>query len=373
LILVALSLLTGELLLRLVLPFSEPPPPGLQPDELRDIHSGYAEKVGEYEAVKYRYTPYSVWLPIEFHGRLVNYDSEGFRKTVQPAAPADRPAVRVVFFGASTMAGFGVGDEDTIPSLVGKRLAAMLPNVRIECYNRAVGGYNSTQELLLFYREVIQRGERFHYAVFYDGIADFVAPMAERDAGNHMYSSIVRRNVPLSGADRRPGFWIFVEDLGRQRASYVIRYAAKALARLEEVARPVPHPPYLVTPASSIDDYADRVVDLYRKNLETIAALGERAHVEPLFVLQPVLAAYADLGPELRSLKGLEESREVARAVYERWRRLDGRPGFLDLSDTLDAERDVFLDCCHVTELGNEIVAGHLAEYLAARIRASLN
>jgi lysophospholipase L1-like esterase len=371
LLLVALSLLFCEMLLRFASAIFEVQEAGQSPAELRDIHAGYAEKIAEYLAVEYRYTPYSVWLPTEFHGRFVDYDADGFRETVQPAAAAHREVVRVAFFGGSTMAGYGVADEETIPSLVARELSAMLPDVGIECYNRGVGAYNSTQELLLFYREVVQRGQRFDYAVFYDGINDWLATFDERDAGNHMFSSIVRRSVRLRGRHRRPGFWLFVEDLGRQRASYLVRYAGRALARLEGVARPVPNPPYLVTPASTLDDYADRVVDLYRKNLDTIAVLAERSRVEPVFVLQPTVSAYQGLDDELRALKVVEESREVVPAVYARWRQLAGRPGFLDLSDSLDSARDVFLDCCHVTERGNEIVAKRIAEYLASRIRAA--
>jgi hypothetical protein len=58
----------------------------------------------------------------------------------------------------------------------------------------------------------------------------------------------------------------------------------------------------------------------------------------------------------------------VVRAVYSRWRRLD-LPGFLDLSGALDSHPEVYLDCCHVTEVGNQIVAERIAQYLAARLR----
>ncbi len=365
-------LLPSELLLRMLSAYIEPGSQSRDPLHwIRPAHEQHREKIAEYQAVNYAYTPYSIWLAREFHGKFVNYGPDGFRATVNPSKAERRPTIRIAFFGASAMAGFGAEDAETIPSLVASLLSEMLPSTNVECRNLAVGAYNSTQELLLFYREAVQKEQHFDYAVFYDGIGDYQVNYHDRDAGSHEAFGGVARNIPFRGAERTPLFWLAVEDLGNQRTSFILRYAAKVVRRLSAYSPSVPaHRSYLGEDFETWDEYADRVVELYEKNMDLISEIARRRSVEPVFVLQPALPAYGNLGEELLGLLMVDRTIEPASAVYERWRRFGGRRGFLDLSDVMRDHTDEFFDCCHLTGADNRIVAGHLADFLHSRIRA---
>jgi hypothetical protein len=247
----------------------------------------------------------------------------------------------------------------------------MVPSTNVECRNLAVGAYNSTQELLLFYREVVQKEQHFDYAVFYDGIADYLVNYHDRDAGSHEALGGIARNIPFRGAERTPLFWLVVDDLADQRASYILRYFARVVRRLSVYSSSVPaHRSYLGEEFESWEEYADRVVDLYEKNMDLISEIARRRNVEPIFVLQPAVPAYENLDEELLGLLMVDRTIEPASAVYERWRGFVGRKGFLDLSDVMRDHTDEFFDCCHLTGAGNRIVARRLADLLHSRITA---
>lgn len=59
-----------------------------------------------------------------------------------------------------------------------------------------------------------------------------------------------------------------------------VRYAAKALGRIEARSRPREERPYLRRYAS-LDDYADDVVRLYERNVETISWLARQRGIVP--------------------------------------------------------------------------------------------
>ncbi len=124
--------------------------------------------------------PYVYWGRRPQHGRYVNVDSAGHRRTVQPV-PLRAPVRQVFFFGGSAMWGTGARDEMTIPSQVAARLAERgTRDVAITNFGET--GYVFTQELIRFELE-LRRGLRPDVVVVYDGINDVASALIGGRAG----------------------------------------------------------------------------------------------------------------------------------------------------------------------------------------------
>ena len=77
-----------------------------------------------------RYEPFSLWRHPPYHSPYVNYQEDGFRRTVHPAKEGASQTFEIFVLGASTIAGDGVlRDEDVIPSLLAKILNERNPYV----------------------------------------------------------------------------------------------------------------------------------------------------------------------------------------------------------------------------------------------------
>jgi hypothetical protein len=81
----------------------------------------------------------------------------------------------VFVFGGSTTYGYGLPDDETIPSYLGKCAAASHTPAHLAVYNFAREGYFSTQELILF-QQLLRAQFVPQVAVFIDGINEFSHP-----------------------------------------------------------------------------------------------------------------------------------------------------------------------------------------------------
>jgi lysophospholipase L1-like esterase len=281
----------------------------------------------------------------------------GFRGPVPPAEKGDE--YRVIILGGSTVwGGF------PLPNSIAGRLESLFhkegkSNVRV--YNWGVPGYVSGQELSLLVHTVSDY--KPDLVIVYDGGNDIYGPYA---------------------ADPRPGYpsdWVTQDDfreLHRATLTKLIsdsRLLTVVLGRFSnnrldpwkrqiEALRP--------EAGYGTEAWRERIASIYAGNQRKMCAAAQGSRFELAVYLQPLL-------PFKRRLVGGEESiwnpaefQAHAGDTYQRIKQAMGRTDlfnrdggcyFFDLSNIfLDYEEAVYVDFVHVSNKGNEFIAGHIFE-----------
>jgi lysophospholipase L1-like esterase len=303
---------------------------------------GAEERFREMQRLETEFAPFAGWRYRPFRGATITIGDGGFR--LHPADPADPPGAPVVgLFGGSTVWGVGVPDDGTLAAALDRRL----PGVAVRNFGQT--GYNSGQSLALL-TERLTAGERLDLAVLFEGVNDVV--------------SLCRADVALTGHGEE-------EVMRRRLRPPRSRLAATVLEPIAEAAalarRKLAGPPPTPWICDRDPARAEAVAETLLRHWEMAHAAAAARGVPVLAVVQPM--AYAG-APNLEGLgadrhPGLD--RQFA-AVYPRLRAAAaarGRPWIVDLTAALDGGEPVYFDFCHVTERGNDRLAGALAERVA--------
>jgi lysophospholipase L1-like esterase len=343
----------------------------VQPDH-RILAEGYGgatwpiEHYREIESLEERWQPYVYFRPKPFQGKTITIGADGLRATWQPAVAsgtgAGRKAVKLLVLGGSSLWGFGARDDQTIPSLLARKLHERGLNVEIR--NLAELGYVSTQELIGLTRE-LQEGYRPDVVIFYDGVNDTTSALLSGEAGLTTNEINRRREFNLLQSPRRLAA-ILAEKLVIDSGFY--RLARAFRSRLDN-RMPAPA---LSLPDKTANRLASDVADRYAANVKIVETLARGYGFRPLFFWQPTIFNKTALTAAER-----DEARKYAwtepafRKVYERIsesRELKTDPAFHDLSQTFVDEKSLaFIDYCHTTEIAN----ARIAETMAAAVVSS--
>ena len=254
----------------------------------------------------------------EFLGRSVAINSLGLRG---PEPAARKRGRRVVCFGDSITFGYGVGDDETYPRALGRRIAER----QVEVVNAGVTGYTTHQVVGLLARlaPVIQADVATFCIGWNDGTR---RPLDDRDYG--------RRLAAASSTDGA------LDKLYLYRAMKSLY--VRAAAGRPDAARTERVPP-----------------DQYRQNLASLVRECRKREIRPVFVALPHRKRASDLPPGspypdlLRSI-----------AAELRVPLIEARDLTLD-SPLPDNER-FFIDSLHLSPEGHERMAVELAEKLEA-------
>jgi lysophospholipase L1-like esterase len=126
----------------------------------------------EYKSTSFHYEPFILWNADEYHGKWINIDQNGLRKTWAPGG-AKAPAPEEIYvIGGSAIWGIGARDDYTIPSNLSKLLNAEKQQYRVSNYG--MPGFTFLQEIIKL-SLLLQKGQRPHYVIFYDGANDVYA------------------------------------------------------------------------------------------------------------------------------------------------------------------------------------------------------
>jgi len=119
-------------------------------------------------------------------GRHVNVDVNGFRHVAdQGPWPPDTNRFNVFVFGGSTTFGYGVADDETIPSRLQEQLRQHWRSNEVSVYNFGRAYYYSSQERVLFERLLVG-GFVPDAAVFIDGLNELIAARDEPMRPHHL-------------------------------------------------------------------------------------------------------------------------------------------------------------------------------------------
>jgi hypothetical protein len=240
-------------------------------EKARHLHMGRAD------ARYVDYDPYRGWWVRAGRHKDLIVDPSGYRHTMQ-SLQGDPSTLRHVFlFGGSTMWGFTVRDQATIPSWVAKQLAdAGIEDVEVD--NKAQCGFNLAQSVATLVLE-LRRGARPSAVVFLDGINE-VGSVAEGGQPGDIYGQAdARRRFALTHATTNELLLALWSNLHIVQALQSL-WPAPAKAAIDEPA--------------ACQEIADNYLNLVR----VAEALGREFGFKPIFFWQPALATSGKaLGP----------------------------------------------------------------------------
>ncbi len=339
----------------------------------RVIEAGYngeawpIQHYRELQLLQERWRPFVYFRQKPFSGETIAIDQDGLRLTWEPPpAPVDRGtarAVKVLMLGGSSLWGFGARNDQTIPSLVARKLQEA--SFRIEMKNLAEIGYVSTQEVVALVRE-LQSGYRPDLVIFYDGVNDTTSALLEGEAAVTTNEQNRRAEFNIRQSPARLGAAL-IARLVADSASY--RFA-QVIGRRLTGSTGAGRPPS----ADRSSELAAAVVRRYQANLEIVDKLGQGFGFEALHFWQPVVFDKPALTPyEREEAARFAWTREFFQKVHDGLQAsaaLRDNPRFHDLSQLFAAsDRLVFIDYCHTTESANATIADAIAADIEQALR----
>ena len=292
------------------------------------------------------FEPYVHFRRDEFHGKFINTEADGTRRTVKGHPAAD--SKKVFMFGGSTLWGTGVADDKTIPSIV----QALLGD-GYDVYNFGDSAYVSTQELNVLL-QLLAQGNIPDIVIFYDGVNDGYAGA---------YSPAIPRdphNLRLRDGPKKPLVLEIIYRSNYRKLLEMLMRKWKFAAWDEKVAPSIP--------ANSAG-----TIDAYEAHIRQVTALAREYGFQAYFFWQPNLFSLSrtveipfERGVITSSSPTLVASQQ---AVYQAAReRLSGREdeNIFFLGNIFDeTDEPVYIDWHHLGANGNEIIAREMVRDLA--------
>lgn len=281
------------------------------------------------------------WRRIIWASESVNVEGPyGQRRTINTAASA---TPKVYFFGGSTTWGDGSTDAGTIPSQFAAKTG-------IYSENFGEPGYTAHQSLLLLI-QVLQAGHRPDVVVFYDGVNEvWVKCRSELTPESHereqQFRTVLRRSS--------------VTDAFPHYLAPLFTVAANVRRELDRTSRGEHYD------CHRNPQKAQAIVDNMIKDWELAKKLVEWHGGKFIGILQPVVHFSRTPFEHLPSRALIERLRPGYESIYPMLRERVARlgEGFYDLVSIVDGNEPVYTDFCHLTEKGNAVVAGRIAEIL---------
>lgn len=300
------------------------------------------EVFSDYNRVQHRYEPFVGWRALPYHGKTTQISANGLRTHEENSPATDkRPVVR--FFGGSTIWGEGSDDLHTIPALFNK----LHPEYKV--VNHGQLAYNTRQELDALI-SAYSREVKADIVIFYDGVNDaaFLCPEVIKELPAHRLVPMYRDKLYTGKLDivKELLSKIFVEDIF-------------------DVVRKVTYQP---TSENSPYDCvrnpakAEAIADMMMKNWEMAHEIVTRRNGKFYAVLQP--AAFIGR-PRTDHLELDEELGRNFKKIYDLLtQKISERnyPWIIDLSQAFDGDEYIFIDFCHASPNGNEIIARRISE-----------
>jgi len=128
----------------------------------------------EYLSLKTSYSPYVIWKKPQHSGKYINIDTSGERAVPQSVKGGEK----IFVFGGSTVLGWGVTDNCTIPAYIAEKAKA-------EVHNLGCSGYVLEQNIIDLILH-LQKGNIPDTAIFYEGINDVWLLVQKTSSDKHL-------------------------------------------------------------------------------------------------------------------------------------------------------------------------------------------
>lgn len=296
-----------------------------------------AEQIfSEYNSLSFDYEAFVGWKTKPYKGDVTTVNDEGLRVHDQPS---DRPGQVVHFFGGSTTWGEGSADNQTIPAFF------QAQNLKTTAINHGQLGYNSRQNLnalIAMYDKNVEP----EVVVFYDGVNDaaFLCPSD--------ISMPAHRLVPMF-RDR-----IYISK-GRMLKKFLSKVFIENILKLVQRNSDSEGNRY-----NCLDDQkADEIAQFLLNNWKIAHDIVQERGGKFIAILQPSVFTGNPRRDHLTMLDSeLEENfRRVYVRVKDKLEEAD-YPWIYDLTTAFDSKDHIYIDFCHVSPNGNEIMAREISK-----------
>ena len=295
----------------------------------------------DYNRIQHRYEPFVGWKTLPYEGKTTHISKAGLRTHDESKTVTSEQAV-VRFFGGSTMWGEGSDDQHTIPALFNDL------NPGFKVFNHGQLAYNTRQELDALI-SVYARNEKADLVIFYDGVNDaaFLCPEVIKELPAHRLVPMYRDKLYVSGTAMVKEVLrkIFIEDI----LAVIQKFTAESAGKKA------------LYNCTTDAEKAEAIADMMMKNWEMAHEIVTKRNGTFLAVLQPAafigdprtdhLQLDEELGKNFELIYGLLQ-KKIADKKY---------PWIIDLSRAFDTNDYIFIDFCHVSPNGNEIIAREIS------------
>lgn len=300
----------------------------------------YAKQVfKDYNSVQHEYYPFVGWKTKPYNGKTTHIDKTGSRIHTPPKSSGHSRTVR--FFGGSTMWGEGSDDQHTIPALFNNEF----PDFKV--HNHGQLAYNTRQELDALIN-IYSKDDTTDIVIFYDGVNDaaFLCPKEIDELPSHRLVPMFRDKIYVGKSK------IVKEALFKTFLENIFRLIRKHSGQQKE------------SPYNCIGDEgkAEEIAEIMMRNWELAHKIVTDRGEKFIAVLQP--AAFIG-NPRTDHLETDEDFKANFSEVYRRIKQKIAErkhPWIYDLSNAFDGDQHIFIDFCHVSPNGNEIMANRIAE-----------
>ncbi|HYG00988.1 MAG TPA: SGNH/GDSL hydrolase family protein [Chryseosolibacter sp.] len=300
----------------------------------------YATKVfHDYNSIQHQYEPFVGWRCKPYKGETTTVGEHGFR--IHPASNKTTTSETKTawFFGGSTMWGEGSDDNHTIPALFNKDL----PEYQVKNFGQLA--YNSRQELDALISSY-SKGDRANLVIFYDGVNDaaFLCPKEISELPAHRLVPMYRDKLYTGKAKLAKEIVakIFFDNI----LTLVYRNQRQSESPYDCVSNP---------------KKAEQIAEIMMRNWELAHEIVSNRGGRFMAILQP--AAFIG-NPQLDHLELDPDLGQNFEAVYKNFKKKikeRNHPWIFDLSDKFDGEQRIYIDFCHVSPNGNEIIAKEIS------------
>jgi hypothetical protein len=277
-----------------------------------------------------------------------------------PPSGGAQPARVVWIFGGSTVFGWGVPDEKTLPAALQRFLQQRIPGASIRVVNHGHVSHYSSQEVTLM-EELLKAGQRADFVVFVDGLNESWHDLDFPDfAGMREPLDPPESDRPIRISDRFPParLWRSIQRKMRHHGP-------------PQDSNPADAPP------AELRRRAADAARIYETNVKIARAVARSAGMRTLFVWQPTPfdAEPPDAADErVRQVRASWPVNGVMQPLTERARELSSGDDVLFLGGFF-ARRpflDTYVDSCHYGDRASEELAATIGEAMVARWSAPL-
>lgn len=303
----------------------------------------------------FKFAPFYHWETKEYHGKYVNINSDGMRKTWNPENKSAQVMDSIYVFGGSTIMGTS-RDYYTIPSYLSKKLNKTKNNYMV--YNCAGDAYTFPQEVIRLI-VLLNKGHRPRYVIFYDGVNDVYAAYQSGIPGSIQNLKDISH---IFQSSRPRLFWEWVCSRIRDKCMLI-----NGLNKLKKeiVALYRPEVSKFDEAAASYDDnhlkiLSNNIIESYIRWKDMVDNLSKAYNFDYYCFWQPVIYTEEKVFP----IDSKGDPRLNDKSLAKLYKYTNASLGdksihhFWNISNVLrDKTSACYIDWCHITEEGNDMVA----------------
>jgi lysophospholipase L1-like esterase len=317
-------------------------------------------------ASKTDWRSYVYWRRTEFKGKYINIDNKGIRHTYSGSINSNDNVIKIYMFGGSTLWGTGARDDFTIPSLLAKELLNSGRSVQVKNFGET--GYVSTQSLVELLLQ-LKQGNIPDVVIFYDGINDIFSGLQNHAAGIPQNEENRKKEFNLLKSrryvDLRNSF--FKETLYRSNIYLLLNQLRQKIFKIstKEIN-------FIPDDSKNMES---KIIESYVFNIKRVNQLSKEYGFKAIFYWQPVVFTKDYVTPyEKKKQESCLYCRDFFNKTYAQISRREPELrhyNFYNLSNIFaHYQQPLFIDCWHISEEGNRIIAHRIGKDVANLINS---